>query len=654
VRCELNFQNGLRQDILEQDSLLEVARGLGYAEGSPAGAPPAAAPAAAADHPSLGGAERLMSDYYRHAWEVLNFARYYLETGSRGNRFLGKVRHRFFSSRLNSFLSLLDGRLYLMEEPPGGVERLPMQIMAIFSIAFERNAQVSESLAGWIRRKIAEIPLDFVHSGEVGDAFLRILAGGRNVGRILTRMHETGVLARILPEFEKLTCRVNFDGHHQFTVDEHTLRTLRELDRIETELDYPEREFQKVLSGIQDRLPLRLALLLHDIGKAGTGKHDARGTEAAVLICERLGVDEASIQTVESLIYHHLMMYRYSERTDFTDDRVVESFGRLVERVDRLSMLYLLTYIDISSVGAGTWTAWKGSQLSDLYQRTRILLETGAVPKSGKLEEALAAAGLDDLRQKKVLEHCRLIDNPAYARETIPERMAYHLDLVEKFLETGTVQVGLDEQVGYAEVTFCSRDRPHLFADFAGVLLSEGLNILGARIFSRSDGVVIDLFQVEIADRVQLDIAHRVENLRHKLGKIERRKALVGDLISERARRYRLRPPRKALFAPRVHFDNEISGSCTVIEVDAADRTGLLYDLATTLSDLGLDVRAAKVSTLVDRAHDVFYVVEPGGQKIHDAPAQRKIAEALTTSAARAVPVNGTVLETARAKEGKS
>jgi len=201
--------------------------------------------------------------------------------------------------------------------------------------------------------------------------------------------------------------------------------------------------------------------------------------------------------------------------------------------------------------------------------------------------------------------------------------------------------VGLDVQLGFAEITFCTRDRPHLFADFAGLLLSEGLNILGARIFSRSDGVVIDQFQVEIADRLNLALDRRVENLRGKLQKIERGKARVEDLISERALRYRLRPALTPLLPPRVHFDNELSESCTVIEVDAGDRTGLLYDLATAISSLGLDLRAAKVSTLVDRARDVFYIAEPGGSKVLDPDFLKRIENVLTVSAASAAPRNG-------------
>jgi [protein-PII] uridylyltransferase len=616
LRCELHFTNGLRQDILERESQLSVARGLGYA-----GEPP------------LVAVERLMSDYFRHATGVLRFARYYLETGSRGGRFFSRLRHRLFSSRVNGFLSLLDGRLYLAAEPGETGEKLAEDIVGIFSVAQDRGAEVSESLAGWIRRKIGERPLDFSRSPAIRRTFARILAKGAGAGRVLARLHEAGVLGRILPEFGKLTCLVTFDGHHQFTVDEHTLRALRELDRIEEDPGHPEAEFREALERIPDRLPLRLALLLHDIGKSGEGKHGPRGTEAAVRICERLGIDARTIETVESLIYLHLVMFQYSERTDLSDDRAVESFGKLVETEERLDMLYLLTYLDVVSVGPGTWTAWKGAQLADLYARTKILLRTGALPRTGKLEEELAAAGFDPGKRAAVLEHCRLMASPAYERDTIPERMAYHVELIEAHRRSGRVEVGFEEGLGYSEVTFCARDRSHLFADLAGLLLSEGLDVLGARIFSRSDGIAIDLFQVEIADRVRVGMERRIENLRGKLKKIERGKARASDMLSDRSLRYRLPPSRPALLPPRVSFDNEISAGCTVIVVEAGDRTGLLYDLARAMGGLGLDVRAAKVSTLVDRAHDTFYVVGEGGGKVADPGVQAGIVDALLASA---------------------
>jgi [protein-PII] uridylyltransferase len=614
VRCELHFVERLAQDLLTQESQGEVARGLGYPEPS---------------------AQRLLEDYHRHSFAVLTFARQYLETAGQGRRFLSKLRSRFFSSRVSPFLSLLDGRLYLAAEPPGPGEQVPAQILSVFTAAQSRNAELSESLAAWIRARTADASLDFARSPEVEPLFLELLAGGRNVGRLLTRMHETGVLARIIPEFGPLSGLVKLDGHHQFTVDEQTLRALRELDRVEADAGHPEREIVELLAAIPDRLPLRLALLLRNLGMAAAGGGGAGEAPPAVLICERLGLDAETIQTVEHLLYHRFLMLKYSERTDFTVDQVVESFARLMENPERLALHYLFSYFELHSMGQGVWTAWKGAQLYDLYQRTLIVLKTGSLPAGGNLEEALAAAGIEGERARKVLDHCALMENQAYCRETIPERMAYHLDLVEKHLASGAMQVGLDVQVGHSEITFCGSDRPGLFADLTGVLLSEGLDILGARIFSRQDRVAIDVFQVEVADRLPVAMAQRVESLRRKIDRIGRNEVSVEDLIAERARRHPFPGRAASPLPPKVTFDNELSPNCTVIEVDAPDRTGLLHALASTLSALGLDLRAARVSTLIDRAHDAFYVVLPGAGKVLDGATQEKTSKALLASILR-------------------
>jgi [protein-PII] uridylyltransferase len=452
-------------------------------------------------------------------------------------------------------------------------------------------------------------------------------------------MHATGVLARILPEFEKLNCLVNFDGHHQFTVDEHTLKTLEELDRIETDPGYPEAEFRKIFFEIKDHLPLRLALLLHDIGKALPGAHSVSGTEAATVICERLGLDEKTIETVDFLVYRHLGLFRVSELRDLSESNVIESLAKLVQNEERLKMLYLLTYIDIVSVGPGTWTKWKGAQLAEVYQRTLIHLKIGAdagyrhAPGSESLEAALTTAEIDEAKRQKVLDHCRQMGTPGYARETVPERMLFHIQLAEEFLAKGEMQVALESFVGFHEITICGADRPGLFADLTGVLFSEGLNLLGARIYSRLDGVVIDLFQVEIADTFQLSVEDRVDRIRKKLRKVESKKETVEDFIRQRARSFRVERWQKPLYGPSVTFDNDISEACTVIEVSAGDRPGLLYELATALHRLGLDVRTAKVSTLTDRAHDAFYVVDRDGGKINSPGRRSEIASVLTMQA---------------------
>ena len=611
LRCELHFTNGLKQDILERDSLPEVAVNLGY-KGT-----------------ARLAVESLMADYYRHARGVYRFLRHYVETGTRGRHFLRKLSHKIFGKQIRPYLLAEKGVLFLSADLPEA--NICEEIVSIFLLAQREDLELSESLCEKIRERVADASLDFTHSPVIYLQFIDILSGGRNVGRILKSMHEARVLVRILPEFKALDGRVNFGGHHQFTVDEHILRTLENLDRIEAGGEVVDREFHEILGEIEDRLPLRLALLLHDIGKGMSGDHSVSGSEAAILVCERLGLEGVVAETVEFLVYRHLRMFAVSERIDFTEDRAIESFASLVDTEQRLKMLYLLTYVDVTSVGPGTWTAWKGAQLAQLYQRTLICLRSG-VSTPEKLQEALIAAGQKPEEREAVRAHCEKINSPTYTREIIPERMLDHVRLVESLRATGHVQVGQESFGGYYELTLCCKDRRHLFADLTGVLFSEGFNVLAARIFSRSDGIALDIFYVEIADAVRVGIEERVKHIRDKLQRIEAKTSSPEDLIRQWVKSYRFRklqPTGRSIYNPKVSFDNETSQRSTLIEVVARDRPGLLYDLASTMSRLGLDVRTAKVSTLTDRANDVFYVLEADGHKVSNPARMKEIELAL-------------------------
>jgi len=616
IRCELHFANNVRQDILEHDSVHEIAANLGYS----------------IDVDDQAAVEALMGDYYRHARHVYRFLRLYLQTSTQGRSPLERVSRRLFSKRVSPHLSVYRGYLYLSGAIPGGAT--PEAIMEMFEMAQQKNVRLSETLCEWIRQQVVELDTDFTHRPEAARGLRSILRGPR-VGQVLKALHATGVLDRTIPEFARLDCLVNFDGHHQFTVDEHTLKAIEELDRIENDPDYPEQDFRKIFLEIKTPLLLRLALLLHDIGKAIPGKHSVSGTEAAVVICERLGLDPKSIETVEFLVYRHLELFRLSELRNFSEDGVLDSLARLVGTEERLKMLYLLTYLDIVSVGPGTWTRWKGAQLSELYQRTLIHLQAGTVV--GDIEVQLSSGELNAEQRQKVLAHCGLMGTPGYIREILPERMLSHVLLVENFLQKNEMQVALESYVGYHDITFCGKDRPGLFADLTGVLLSEGLSVLGGRIFSRSDGIVIDLFQVELADTILVRVEERIERLRAKLQSIQAEEEGVEDFIRQRTRRYRTQRWRRPLFGPSVTFDNDSSGVCTVVEVSAGDRPGLLFDLARELHRLGLDVRTAKVSTLTDRAHDVFYLVEGDGGKVINTKRKDEIAQALVSIAQRPI-----------------
>ncbi len=619
LRCELHFVTKLKQDILEHESQVAIAKNLGYITSD--------------DHEEIQeGLGAMMREYYLHARNVRRFSRFYLESKSRGQRFLDKLRHRLFSTKRIDDMSVVDGYLYMGDEPNLESEELANRVFEIFSIAQVKAVDLSHSTRDWIRRRLAETPEDFSRLAVANQSFLWILQRGRNAGKILTRMHEVGALSKILPEFEGLNGLVTFDGHHQFSVDEHTLRTLRELDRIETREDYPEPEFQEVLRRIDDRLPLRVALLLHDIGKSQEGAHDAKGTEAAVVICERLGFNEEMIEVVEFLVYRHLVMFQYSQRINLSDPETISSFAKLVGNAANLDMLYLLTYIDIKSVGGGTWTSWKGAQLSELYNATRAYFEKGELVQRD-LREILIASDVAPELIDKIVEHCRLMHAPGYERETIPERMAAHVELVEEFLKAEVTQIHFEDVLGITQLTFCKRDQVHLFCDLTGLLLSEGLNILGARIHSREDGVVLDIFNVSPADDLRIPMSQRVENLRKKLKRIHEDGISVEEILKEGQRRYTRGQYRKPLLPPKVKIINDVSEEYSVIEVHSGDRPGLLHDLSIIFDRYGLNIQMARVSTMMDRARDVFHVSEAKGGKIINLLRLRELEDSLKEAA---------------------
>lgn len=621
TRCELHFHSGLKLDILERDSHLDVARALGYT-GSPKSM-----------------VEQLMGDYYRHARRTYRFLRHYLETGTRGRQFFRKLAHKLVGGTEHPTLVRSGGFLFPRDATPPA--KSFEGILRLFLHAHETGMRLSESLTERIRQAVEGGRMSLDRSPAVFEIFNRILREGPYVGRSLKAMHEAGVLTRVLPEFRGIEGLVSFDGHHHFTVDEHTLRTLEELDRIELGSESVPEGFHAVFRQIPDPLPLRLALLLHDVGKGIPGEpHAISGSQAAEIIGERLGIDDEERDTVRFLVYHHLRMFAVSESRDYTDPRVLDRFASLVRTPERLRMLYVMTYIDVASVGPGTWTGWKEVQLAELYERTmeELRLREGKEPRVGQtLAELVEGAELNPEKRRRVIEHASMFADGAYAREILPEHMGSHLDLVDALRKDGVVQVGGHDYGDYQEIIVCTRDRAQLFADLTGVLYAEGLNLLGARVFSRLDGIALDVFYVEAADGARVSIDRRVERIRDRLRQIDAKQIVVEDLIRQWTRSYRFRRMRgggEDLYGCRVAFDNDSSGRYTVVDVTTRDRPGLLYDLASTIARLGLDLRSAKVSTLTDRAHDVFYVVEADGHKVVNPARMREIEQTLRIGAA--------------------
>ncbi|HVO15455.1 MAG TPA: ACT domain-containing protein, partial [Alphaproteobacteria bacterium] len=159
-----------------------------------------------------------------------------------------------------------------------------------------------------------------------------------------------------------------------------------------------------------------------------------------------------------------------------------------------------------------------------------------------------------------------------------------------------------------------------LFSQIAGAMALSGASIVDAKIYTMTNGKALDIFWIQDAEHGAFDEADRLKRLDKRI-----EEALTGQLRPSRelARRQSL-PDRARSFAvpPRVLVDNMASATHTVIEVNGRDRPGLLFDVTRALTDLGLQISTAKISTFGERVVDVFYVKDIFGVKVEH---QRKI-----------------------------
>jgi [protein-PII] uridylyltransferase len=383
-------------------------------------------------------------------------------------------------------------------------------------------------------------------------------------------------------------------------------------------------------SAVVDREALLLGALLHDIGKTGEGRHVEVGTRVAATVLDRMGVTEPTRDAVLFLVREHLVLSDTATRRDLSDPNLVLDVAARVGDPARLAMLYLLTVADAEATGPHAATPWRLGLVRELVGRVERLLERHEMDpeRAGELGDRL-----ERIRSMLVTETSASVDRylgrlpRAYLLAVPPEDVAAHFSMLSP--DIGSTEVRTSERAGARQGTWelavVAADRPGLLARMAGSLALSGLSILSAQAYTTEDGVAIDLFVVEPAYHGEID-EERWRVMRQTL-----RKALEGRLSLE----YRVREKRHHY--PRLHTDvpievrvlNDVSDFATVVEIEAPDRLGLLFDLARTFEDLQLDVSLAKVATYGPRVIDAFYVRDLYGQKVEDQEHAEEIRRAI-------------------------
>lgn len=579
IRSALHMVAG-KQDILEFSFQNQVAEIMGLGKKS---------------------AALLMESYFSTISSIKINLLMYLENRKRKTNFIEKTRRSLSAITLENKVKLLDGILTFHGTPPKDGTTAALWIMDLFSLSLSYQATFSVGLKITLREVSENLIPNDLFSSDVALSFRKLLSTRVPVGMIIKDMHETGFLEKLIPEFINLRCKVEYDSYHEYTVDQHTIMAICALDYLNQE---KEDGIENIILSAGNLFILRLTILLHDIGKFGSSDHASAGAQLAQSICERLQLLQHEKSMVIFLIKHHLELSKLAFQR-IPEEHVLQEF--VIKTGDRthLDLLYILTVVDIKSVGKKTWTTWKGIQLYDVYSRLCNMLD-------GKV--------IGNTQDANVKIHS------LFQQEDINEKY-------KDIISAKDISIIAEKHTDFEQLTVCGIDRPHFFADIVGCISSEGYNILSSRVMTK-EHLAIDIFQLEADTVTIINMEQHVINIKNKWQKIARGEISAQKLLNERMHRY---PSKEGRINPflktSVAIDNNISREYTVLEIRSPDRFALLYKIAKTLSEFEVNISSAKLSTLVSLINDVFYVTDKAGKKIEDLQLIEKIKVSLVEAA---------------------
>ncbi len=618
IRHELHLRTNKKHDIINFELTAPIADALGFK-----------------DRGGTLAAEALMQRYYYHARMILHVTKGILERcqepaeGAWRGRFgrfgIKDLGHGFRTYKRE----LIVGDKSLTEDPPN--------IMRAFYFKQKYKVSFSRSTYELLRRHARKINADFRTNPEVNDMFIEMLGIHENISSILLEMNETRILGQYIPEWGKLFCRAQYQLYHRYTVDVHSCFCVREIERLysgdESMPDY----FRAVAKQIPDRQLMILSGLLHDIGKGRGKDHSILGARLSKNIGKRMGLDKRRIDRLSLLVRHHLTMNAFAQRRDVHDRETINEFAQIVGDTENLDMLYVLSFADTRAVGPNVWNEWKSSLLTELYERTRWVLETGDFKgkwirsevrerkEAVRVRVESAQLGLDSGALLKDLPDRYFLNNQ-------PVDIVRHVELMNRLGDQTFVFDHREAEKGVYEIVYAGHDRPGLFSLLAGSFRACELSIIEAQINTLKNGRVLDIFTVSPVSASEISSAgwgRVVEILTgaHS-GEIE-----LDTLLSDRARPSLLESSKEVprVKNPRIEIDNELSSLFTIIDVFAYNRFGLLYDLTKVLARHGLSIHLAKVATAADMVADVFYVQTKGREKLTDADSLASLNSALLT-----------------------
>ncbi len=607
VRFGLHTLNGRREDRLLFDHQLRLAQTFGYEDASYTLA-----------------VEQFMQRYYRTVMDVSLLNELLLQL------FREAILSESEPPRpLNARFQMRNGSLEAVSEEV--FARTPSALLEMFVI-LQQNPEIRGVRASTMRavaRNLWLIDEEFRQNPRNHRLFLEILRAPVGVTHELRRMNNYGVLGRYIPAFGRVVGRMQYDLFHAYTVDAHTLFVVSNLRRFMiTRYDHELPDASRVMQQLPRSEVAYLAALFHDIAKGRGGDHSELGAVDAEAFCLEQGLSPYDARLVAWLVRNHLELSITSQKQDIGDPQVINAFARKVGDETHLDYLYVLTCADVRGTNPKLWNSWKASLFRDFYQRVKRALRRG-------LESPIDAEHLvretQDGARRLLLEHGIAEEaivrfwtrfTPAYFLQHSPEEIAWHTRLLaERDAASDEPLVALEPRSvrGTTAALIFARPRRHGFARTTAALDQLGLNIVDARITPTGDGFSLDLYHLLEDDGAPITDSDREAEIERALWRSLQGPADAPFTVSRRA-------PRQArMFNTPTHLSLAVDerNRRSVLELTAGDRPGLLCEVGKVLMAEQVELHAAKIMTVGERAEDVFYLTDLDNRPLTGAAAER-------------------------------
>ena len=613
VRFALHTLTGRREDRLLFDHQVKLAEMLGYEDASYTLA-----------------VEQLMQRYYRTVMDLSRLNEMLLQLFEEAILMDPEAPPEPLNDRFqlkNGFLQTVHDRVFVNE---------PSALLELF-LLLQQNQDirgVSAYTIGLIRRNLYLIDEEFRQNPRNHRLFLSILRAPKGVTHELRRMNLYGVLGLYIPAFGRIVGRMQYDLFHAYTVDEHTLFVVSNLRRFALQrFDHEYPHCSRIMQSLEKPEIAYLSGLFHDIAKGRGGDHSELGAVDAEAFCLEHGMSQYEARLVAWLVLNHLALSTTAQKRDIGDPDVVNEFAALVGDQAHLDFLYVLTVADVRGTNPNLWNSWKASLFRDLYTLTSKALRRGLenpidrdqliLEKKAESRTQLNEAGVDDDRIDSVW---RLLNDRYFLRHRSNE-IAWHTEWLadsDTSSEIGLVDVRRQPEGDGVEAVLYTPRQQHTFAYATAVLDELGMTIVDARIEPLENDYSLDSFIfMELDKRTEIDDS-RMAKIRRSLTRV----LTSSDDEVVKVTRSPTRQARMFTTQTTVEFNPETTRGLTFMELQAADRPGLLSKVGKVFIEQGVDIDAAKIMTIGERAEDVFYVSDEQGNAL-DEDAMARLRDAL-------------------------